>query len=38
VANFPQQDAGKARDQAAANFGVSGKTVDEAERVRIPQT
>lgn len=34
VANFPQQDAGKARDQAAADFGVSGKTVDDAEHAQ----
>jgi len=31
--NFPQADAGSARDQAAAKVGVSGKSVDTAETI-----
>lgn len=34
VANLPQSDKGKARDQAAAAVGVSGRTVQDAELIK----
>jgi len=34
VENLPQADKGKARDKAGKAFGVSGRTVDFARKVR----
>ena len=33
VENFPQGDAGKARDKAGEAVGVAGKTIDKAEKI-----